>query len=597
MEFLRAVSGSNKTQWFRAIRNGVIASVHELSSKVDVNVQDNGGKSALMIAAENGQETILNFLLTRPEININLQCNEGLTALMWASLNGQEHIVKILLAIPNINVNAQSSIGETALTLAAHWGSEHVVKLLVEAPGIKLDLPDPKEFENRHIAWDRYKKYQDINRTLIHPRVMMLRDKAFEAIKQNDKNSFSVVIPQLPDHFIDIFIDKAFTLRKTEIIFFLLQHLDDPRESLARFPFESLNPSSALFKYFFDLAYCTESNSTKETPKKTGIFSTQAATYKKEWFETIAKFDDLETIKKLLSKVDINTQDSAGNTALMLKSDTGPSYVLKFLLTVPGIDVNIQNKQGQTALIIAAESGHEYLVKILLEAPDINVNLQDARGRSAFNQALLTNLNIAKMLANMPGINVNAQDEAGCNSLTNAAFAGNEKAVKFLLTIPEIDVNHAQFNNGRNALQWAAVMGHENIVRFLLQAPNINLNAQDNWGETALMLAAQEGHDSIAKLLLDATSIKINIQDKTGKTALMHATYTKNHWIGLRQKKCEVIETLIKNKMGQLMFCQVCGHEAIKYCAGCKKVYYCSDKCQKADWKNHKKFCNKSTGL
>ena len=26
-------------------------------------------------------------------------------------------------------------------------------------------------------------------------------------------------------------------------------------------------------------------------------------------------------------------------------------------------------------------------------------------------------------------------------------------------------------------------------------------------------------------------------------------------------------------------------------CSGCKKTFYCSHKCQKANWKEHKKLC------
>lgn len=42
--------------------------------------------------------------------------------------------------------------------------------------------------------------------------------------------------------------------------------------------------------------------------------------------------------------------------------------------------------------------------------------------------------------------------------------------------------------------------------------------------------------------------------------------------------------------------CKRCGKtDNLKSCGACKKVKYCGTTCQKSDWKEHKKVCNKST--
>ena len=38
-------------------------------------------------------------------------------------------------------------------------------------------------------------------------------------------------------------------------------------------------------------------------------------------------------------------------------------------------------------------------------------------------------------------------------------------------------------------------------------------------------------------------------------------------------------------------FCLVCGRESTARCSACKNVYYCSRKCQKSNWKAHKRGC------
>jgi len=38
--------------------------------------------------------------------------------------------------------------------------------------------------------------------------------------------------------------------------------------------------------------------------------------------------------------------------------------------------------------------------------------------------------------------------------------------------------------------------------------------------------------------------------------------------------------------------CDYCHKDAIGYCGKCKKIYYCSKKCQKRQWNYHKDDCN-----
>ena len=41
------------------------------------------------------------------------------------------------------------------------------------------------------------------------------------------------------------------------------------------------------------------------------------------------------------------------------------------------------------------------------------------------------------------------------------------------------------------------------------------------------------------------------------------------------------------------MNCEACGKEDAKRCAGCGTVAYCGKECQKAGWKEHKRFCHR----
>ena len=43
--------------------------------------------------------------------------------------------------------------------------------------------------------------------------------------------------------------------------------------------------------------------------------------------------------------------------------------------------------------------------------------------------------------------------------------------------------------------------------------------------------------------------------------------------------------------------CKMCKEETSTTCKRCKRIYYCNNKCAKADWKNHKQECKKFLNL
>ncbi|NXC43730.1 AN33B protein, partial [Penelope pileata] len=65
---------------------------------VDVNQEDKEGNTALMMAAQAGHITIVNYLLNYfPALDIERRDARGLTALMKAAVQGREDCVAALL--------------------------------------------------------------------------------------------------------------------------------------------------------------------------------------------------------------------------------------------------------------------------------------------------------------------------------------------------------------------------------------------------------------------------------------------------------------------------------------------------------------------
>ena len=117
------------------------------SPRLDVNLQDRDGDSALIRASYCGYAEIVELLLSRPEIDVNLQNRYGNSALIEASRQGCTKVVKLLLsrsesiytsmsetltrsASPRLDVNLQDKDGRTALMWASWKGLTEIVSLL-----------------------------------------------------------------------------------------------------------------------------------------------------------------------------------------------------------------------------------------------------------------------------------------------------------------------------------------------------------------------------------------------------------------------------------------------------------------------------------
>ena len=123
-------------------RDGNINKAREaLNNKADVNVKDNWGVSALMLASVYGHLEVVKALLAA-NADVNLRSKTaGLTALFYASSRGHLEIVKVLIeAGANVNIRG-SDVGHTALFPACSEGRLEVVKVLLAA-GTNVNVQD-----------------------------------------------------------------------------------------------------------------------------------------------------------------------------------------------------------------------------------------------------------------------------------------------------------------------------------------------------------------------------------------------------------------------------------------------------------------------
>ena len=86
-EFIQAAARGNNNTLTKSIKNGV-----------DINMKDNDGKTALMMASLNDFLLVVNTLVVN-NANVNLQDNYSRTALMMAST---KKIFNKIISVPSI---------------------------------------------------------------------------------------------------------------------------------------------------------------------------------------------------------------------------------------------------------------------------------------------------------------------------------------------------------------------------------------------------------------------------------------------------------------------------------------------------------------
>ena len=86
------------------------------SDGIDVNVKNNHGNTALIIASRTGGTKIVEMLLEQTGINVNEKGKNGRTALMQAIMMDRPEIVKKLLK-KGADITLEDNSGNTALTM------------------------------------------------------------------------------------------------------------------------------------------------------------------------------------------------------------------------------------------------------------------------------------------------------------------------------------------------------------------------------------------------------------------------------------------------------------------------------------------------
>jgi ankyrin repeat protein len=159
------------------------------------NLEDNGGRTALMYAVRVGIVKTVNVLIRRGA-NINQKDKRGGTALMYATLDGNTEAVKCLLD-NKAETDAKQEAGLTALMMAARDGHTEIVDLLL-AKGANPNITNDARQTALIFAAGRGGKKYIVESLIKHGADRSLQDKhGWTALMYAEKADFRELVDLL----------------------------------------------------------------------------------------------------------------------------------------------------------------------------------------------------------------------------------------------------------------------------------------------------------------------------------------------------------------------------------------------------------------
>lgn len=185
----------------------------------------------------------------------------------------------------------------------------------------------------------------------------------------------------------------------------------------------------------------------------------------------------------------VNALNDKKRSALQIAVVKGHVDCVRTLLTCSGrIDVNTRDFVGDTALHDAISKDNLEIATMLIEFPSVDLTLKNERGFNALHHACLKGNNpvVEKILLKRPDI-VNIPKEDGFTALHLAAINGHYRIAQTLLTKGRCNLE-LRNNKQETPLVLAALHRRWDVVELLVEA-GADINSQDKDGDTALNIA------------------------------------------------------------------------------------------------------------
>lgn len=257
-------------------------------------------------------------------------------------------------------------------------------------------------------------------------------------------------------------------------------------------------------------------------------------------------------------EVDVNHQDSYGETALHSAAQNGHMAVAQLLLD-HSADIDLVDIRGRTPVAWASRSGHQAMVELLV-SHGADTLKEDSYGWTAFHWASTgSHAELARLLLNHnPGPSRAHRHRA-------LIYAAEARCVDIIRMLLDDDSNEKAEVNEKDsddnvALTFSVPLGYIDAVRVFLEN-GADINIRDAFQNTPLHWAI--AHPSVARLLLD-NGARVDAKNDTGKTALHWAVQAEQEQVtAMLVKGGADVNAVDENNFTPLHVASLQGHSGI----------------------------------
>ena len=410
-----------------------------IDAGADLQITDEEGCSPLHSACESGALDVVKMLV-EAGAEVRATNDEGDTSFSRAAAHGHTDTVRYLLGLPDVDVNHGNF---NALQCAAINEYPDVVQVLIDA-GADIDIKD--DFDGCSLL-----HYTCASGSL--EGVKMLVRAGAEVRATNDEGEMCLVLAARNGHietvrYLVCLPEVDVNYRQTDNYTALHCAVDE-------------KPRTDVVQVLIDAGADIDAKNNEGCSP----------------LHTVCASGALDVVKMLVEAgAGVRATNGRGETCLVLAARCGHTETVRYLVDLPEVDVNHVNRRyagNYTALQCALEGEKTDAVQVLIDAgADVVTN------NNALHSACVSGtLDIVKMLVRA-GAGVRATNEEGWTCLITVAFFGHIELVRYLVGLPEVELNHRDTAKNYTALHYAVEQKHTEVAQVLTDALLFSLRQQ-----------------------------------------------------------------------------------------------------------------------